>query len=168
MWALGWHQSKWGYKSTEDLRNVINQYEAKNLPLDTIWSDIDYMEDYKDFTFDPVNYGDLPQFVEEIHENNLQYIPIIDAGIAQRKGQNYSVYDTGVEQDVFVKAYEEGPTFTGEVWPVDAVYPNFFKNATNVWWQKNLDDFSKVVDFDGLWLDMNEATNYCNGVCYKS
>jgi alpha-glucosidase (family GH31 glycosyl hydrolase) len=43
------------------------------------------MEDYKDFTIDQTNFGDLPAFVEEIHENNLQFIPIIDAGIAQRK-----------------------------------------------------------------------------------
>jgi alpha-glucosidase (family GH31 glycosyl hydrolase) len=113
MWALGWHQSKWGYKSTQELREVIQGYSDNNLPLDTIWSDIDYMEDYKDFTYDPVNYGDLPQFVEEIHENKLQYIPIIDAGIAQRKGQNYSVYDTGVEKDVFIKAYQGGPDLTG-------------------------------------------------------
>lgn len=167
MWALGWHQCKWGYQNTQDLRDVLDGYNAKNLPLDTLWSDIDYMEDYKDFTIDQTNFGDLPAFVEEIHENNLQFIPIIDAGIAQRKDQGYSVYDTGVEQDVFIKAYENGPDFTGEVWPVDAVYPNFFHNTTIAWWKKNLDDFSNMINFDGLWQDMNEASNFCNGVCYK-
>lgn len=96
------------------------------MPLDTIWSDIDYMDGYKDFTWDPVNFGDLPAFLEEVHEGNQQYIPILDAGIAQRKGGDYSAYNSGVEQDVFVKAFNGGPDFTGEVWPVDAVYPNFF------------------------------------------
>ena len=39
---------------------VKQGYENLTLPLDTIWSDIDYMDAYKDFTFDPVNYKDLP------------------------------------------------------------------------------------------------------------
>ena len=125
------------------------------------------MDGYKDFTWDPVNYGDLPLFLEEIHENNMQYIPILDAGIAQRQGGNYSVYNTGVEQDVFVKAYNGGPDLTGEVWPVDAVYPNFFKQNTSVWWKKQLDEFQQNIPFDGLWQDMNEASNFCTGTCYR-
>lgn len=168
MWALGWHQCKWGYKETNDLKDVLHNYDAKNLPLDTIWSDIDYMDSYKDFTIDPVNFKDLPEFVEMIHESSLHYIPIIDAGIAQRKGGNYSTYNDGVEQDVFIKAFIGGPDFTGEVWPVDAVYPDFFQDKTKEWWWANLDNFSQMVDFDGLWQDMNEASNFCHGVCYKS
>lgn len=97
MWALGWHQCKWGYKNPDDLRNVMKSYDDHNLPLDTIWSDIDYMDGYKDFTWDPVNWKDLPQFVEEIHEANRYYIPILDAGIAQRNGSDYAAYNTGVE-----------------------------------------------------------------------
>ena len=68
MWALGWHQCKWGYKNTSELMEVKQGYENLTLPLDTIWSDIDYMDAYKDFTFDPVNYKDLPQFVNDLHE----------------------------------------------------------------------------------------------------
>ena len=89
MWALGWHQCKWGYKSTQELMDVKKNYEFYNLPLDTIWSDIDYMDAYKDFTYDPVDYADLPQFVDDIHKEDYQYIPILDAGIAQREGQDY-------------------------------------------------------------------------------
>lgn len=104
MWALGWHQSRWGYKTDSVLRDVMYKYEEKNLPLDTIWSDIDYMDRYQDFTYDPVNFALLPKIIDDLHENNLQYIPIIDAGIAQREGGDYEVYNTGVQQDVFVKA----------------------------------------------------------------
>ena len=151
MWALGWHQCKWGYKNTQELREVKANYESFNLPLDTIWSDIDYMDAYKDFTYDPVDYADLPEFVDDIHKENYQYIPILDAGIAQRENQGYSAYDSGKEMNVFIKAWEGGPDFTGEVWPVDAVYPNFFHQKTTEWWHQNLDDFYRKIKFDGLW-----------------
>ena len=141
MWALGWHQCKWGYKNTDELKDVKDNYKEFNLPLDTIWSDIDYMDAYKDFTYDQENYMDLPEFVKILHAENYQYIPIIDAGIAQREGSNYTAYNSGKEMDVFIKAYEGGPDFTGEVWPVDSVFPNFFKENTTKWWKENLDNF---------------------------
>ena len=46
------HQSRWGYKNITYLENVLDSYQKNNLPLDTIWSDIDYMIDYEDFTID--------------------------------------------------------------------------------------------------------------------
>jgi alpha-glucosidase (family GH31 glycosyl hydrolase) len=81
-WALGWNQCRWGYENTDDLSHVVNNYSYYNLPLDTQWSDIDWMQDYRDFTFDPVNFEYLPSFVEDLHKKNMHYIPIIDAGVA--------------------------------------------------------------------------------------
>ena len=63
-WALGWNQCKWGYKSTQELRDVVNNYSANGFPLDTIWSDIDYLANYRDFHFDDENgFEDQPDFV---------------------------------------------------------------------------------------------------------
>jgi alpha-glucosidase len=51
-WALGWHQSRVGYNSTEVLKEVVANYSAAGIPLDTQWSAFDYMKDYRDFTYD--------------------------------------------------------------------------------------------------------------------
>ena len=83
-WALGWNQCKWGYKNTEDLQQVLNNYTSHNLPLDAQWSDIDWLDSYKDFTYDPINFEKLPEFIERLHNESKYFIPIIDAGIAQR------------------------------------------------------------------------------------
>lgn len=69
-------------------------------------------------------------------------------------------------RNIFVKAYDEGPDFTGEVWPTDAVYPDFFNADAVKWWQENLETLYGTLKFDGLWQDMNEASNFCNGPCY--
>ena len=48
-----------------------------------MWADIDYMQDYKDFTVDQTNFGDLGAYLQEIKKNNsIKFIPIVDAGIA--------------------------------------------------------------------------------------
>lgn len=167
MWALGWHQCRWGYHGTSDLESVVKGYEDNNLPLDAQWADIDWMYDYRNFEYNQVDFAGLPQFVDGLHAKDMHFVPILDAGLAQREGGNYTAYNEGMQQDVFMKAYEGGPVFTGEVWPVDAVYPDFTKTVTNDWWKANLGKFHDTVAFDGLWLDMNEASNFCNGVCYR-
>ena len=63
---------------------MVANYTANNLPLETVYSDIDYMDNFKDFTIDPVNYNGLKEFVEELHNKSQHYIPIIDAGVAIR------------------------------------------------------------------------------------
>lgn len=55
------------------------------------------------------------------------------------------------------------------MWPGDAVYPDFQKNETTApWWRRQLDAFYELLPFDGLWEDMNEASNFCVGACYES
>jgi alpha-glucosidase (family GH31 glycosyl hydrolase) len=51
-WSLGMHQCRWGYQNITYLQNVLESYENHSIPLDTIWSDIDYMVEYEDFTVD--------------------------------------------------------------------------------------------------------------------
>jgi alpha-glucosidase (family GH31 glycosyl hydrolase) len=63
------------------------------------------MKDYRDFTYDDNSetFKDLPNFIKELHDKQMHYIPILDAGIAQRKGGDYAPYNTGVEKNVFIK-----------------------------------------------------------------
>jgi alpha-glucosidase (family GH31 glycosyl hydrolase) len=44
-WALGYHQSRWGYRDITALQNVISNFKKNDIPLDTLWSDLNYMID---------------------------------------------------------------------------------------------------------------------------
>lgn len=164
-WSFGWHQSKWGYNNTDDLRYVVGNYSKYDLPLDAQWSDIDWMQDYRNFQPDTVNFGDLKNFTDTLHRNHQYYIPIVDAGLSQRENNEYTQYMDGKDKEVYIKN-QAGEILTGKVWPNDAVFPDFFKNETNGWWHDMLSAMWETVGFDGLWLDMNEVTNFCNGACY--
>ena len=47
---------------------MLERTLAAGIPLDVQWNDIDYMDKNNDFTYDPVRFGGLPQFVEDLHK----------------------------------------------------------------------------------------------------
>jgi alpha-glucosidase (family GH31 glycosyl hydrolase) len=104
-------------------------------------------------------------FVDQLHADGLQWVPIHDAAIAKRGG--YKAYEEGSRDDVWIKDMR-GETYVGQVWPGEAVYPDYLA-AANVssWLQAQLQAFYDQAPFDGLWLDMNEASNFCSGVNCK-
>lgn len=178
-WALGWHQSQWGLENTKAIKKVADGYFEHNLPLETLWADIDYMKDYKDFTVDQDTFGDLGQYLSDLKKSNhIKFIPIVDAGIAQRQESidNYTTYTEGVKQDVFIKSGASNwykysvRQFTGQVWAGDAAFVDFTAiNSTGFWMDQLTDlDTNLTYSVDGVWLNSNEATNMqCNGVCYS-
>lgn len=44
---------------------------------DTQVTDIDYMEDKKDFTYDHVAFNGLPEFVQDLHDHGQKYVIIL-------------------------------------------------------------------------------------------
>ena len=48
-WSLGYHQSRWGYKNATALETVIDKFENLDIPLDTIWTDLDYLVNAEPF-----------------------------------------------------------------------------------------------------------------------
>jgi len=169
-WALGWNQCRWGYRNTTELESIVAQYATNNLTLDTIWSDIDYMQDYKVFTVDPDNFAGLGAFVSGLAAKDMHWIPIIDPGVAQRlpSVEEYEPYTDGLAQGIFISANADNTApLTGSVWADDAVFPDWHNPKTAAYWSKWLGALRAIAPFDGLWLDMNEASNMlCTGTCY--
>ena len=162
-WSLGWHQCRWGYTSTEHLENLVSNYYKHEIPLDTIWSDIDYMDKYEDFTIDPVNFSGLPDLVERIKiENGIHYVPILDIGIPNHPDNYY--YKLGKELNAFIISNYTSKPLINEVWPGVCVFPDFtnYFNATLLW-ETGLNNLKKQLDYDGLWLDMNEPGVFQEG-----
>ena len=53
-----------------------------------------------------------------------------------------------------------------QVWPGATYYPDFLNPGVQAYWERELQDFHRLLPFDGLWIDMNEAANFCTGeVC---
>lgn len=102
-WSLGFQNCKYGYTSIGQVEDVVANYAAANIPLDVQWMDIDYMQNYKDFTTDAVNFplSEVSAFADTLHSNDQKLVLMVDPGIKVEDG--YDAYEKGVDADVFVK-----------------------------------------------------------------
>ncbi|KAJ9069283.1 hypothetical protein DSO57_1020094 [Entomophthora muscae] len=163
-WALGFHQCKYGYKSIGEVAGVVANYSLASIPLETMWTDIEYMDMFKDFTLDPINYplDKVQAFIKKLHANNQHYILIVDPAIA--RNDSYPAYLDGLKKDVFIKN-PDGSNYVGQVWPGYTVFPDWFAPNTQQWWTQHIATFMNDVPIDGLWIDMNEPSSFCTGSC---
>jgi alpha-glucosidase len=95
-------------------------------------------------------------------------IPIVDAAVPHtipNGTDSYEPYTAGVAAGAFV-TNPDGSEYIGHVWPGYTVFPDWFAPGTTGWWTDALRNWSALgVEFDGIWLDMNEASSFCEGSC---
>ncbi|KAG8913947.1 hypothetical protein FRC02_005229, partial [Tulasnella sp. 418] len=160
-WAFGLHQCRWGYRDFVEVSQVITNYSAAGIPLETMWTDIDYMKTRWIFTTDPDYFplDRMQQITKYLHDHNQQYILMMDPAVAYQPNKNYGAYDHGAEADVFLKNADGSP-YLGVVWPGLTVFPDWFHPKASDYWTTEIKSFfdeKNGINVDGIWIDMNEA-----------
>ncbi|KAL4795719.1 glycosyl hydrolases family 31-domain-containing protein [Aspergillus venezuelensis] len=165
-WGFGFHQCRYGYRDVYEVAEVVSNYSRAGLPLETMWTDIDYMLLRRVFTLDPERFPlDLMrELVDYLHDHGQHYIVMVDPAVSVSDNPGYN---RGVEQDIFLKT-QNGSLYEGAVWPGITVYPDWFAPGIQEYWNGEFIEFFDAetgVDIDGLWIDMNEASNFCVFPC---
>jgi alpha-glucosidase len=152
LWALGFHQSRWGYASMKDLTWLIDNFKKHEIPADGLWVDIDYMDEFRVFTFNHKHFSYPEKDIARIQNQGYHVVPIIDPGVKKEPG--YEVYDSGKKADIFCKNPAQSD-FTGIVWPGYTVFPDFSLDEGRAWWREQVSRFLQK-GIKAAWLDMNE------------
>ena len=154
LWTLGYQQCRWSYPTR--VMEIANTFREKNIPCDTIYLDIDYMDGYRVFTFDDKKFPDFQGMIKELDDKGFKVVTIIDPGVKVHKG--YKIFDEGLKKGYYATD-KNGITYVNEVWPGDAVYPDFMNKDVRKWWAEN-QKFLVDLGVRGTWNDMNEPASF--------
>lgn len=155
-WSLGYQQCRWSYNSARRVKEIAHQFRRRKIPCDTIYIDIDYMDEFRSFTWDPKRFAHPRRLMKDLSSKGFKIVSIIDPGIKEEKG--YFVFDSGIKGDHFVKA-ANGENYVGKVWPGASVWPDYSRAATRRWWADLYEDFLED-GVGGIWNDMNEPADF--------
>lgn len=156
LWSLGYHQSRWGYLSESDIREVVAGFELHQMPISAIHLDIDYMDGYRVFTVNQEQFPDLGRLSADLIEANIHLVAILDPGV--KMDPDYQVYQEGLRDGLFCSLPNGGPV-RGLVWPGWSVYPDFTNPRTRQWWGSKY-NILQSLGISGFWHDMNEPTSF--------
>ncbi|KAK2535542.1 maltase-glucoamylase [Columba livia] len=144
--------------------NVVQQYtEAIGRPhMPAYWSlgfhlsrwgygSIDVLKE----TVNRMHYYDIP------YSNHCFQDPFITK---DEEPGTYRPYDLGEEMGVWVNNSDGVTPAVGKAWPPgDSVFPDYTNPRTAEWWTQMCLEFKDVLDYDGIWIDMNEPSNFLTG-----
>jgi len=152
LWALGNGQSRFSYETADEVRQIARSFRERDIPCDTLYFDIDTLDGYRVFTWNPVGFPDPEGLLAELHEMGFHAVSIVDAGV--KVDADYAVYAGGKSRDLYCKT-PEGDDYHNVVWPGICTFPDFTNPDARAWWGEQ---HKALLDagVDGIWCDMNE------------
>ncbi|MCF7940056.1 MAG: hypothetical protein K9M84_00445 [Spirochaetia bacterium] len=154
LWALGYHQSRWGYSTCRHLHDLDRKFREYRIPCDGLWIDIDYMEGYRVFSLNEQVAPDLEDQLLALRDKGRRVVPILDPGV--KVDHDFAVCTDGLDKNIFCKT-SEGKPFIGFVWPGASYFPDFSKEEGRYWWSAYTKELSSK-GFEGFWIDMNDPS----------
>lgn len=157
LWALGYHQCRWGYAGPADLWRLDRNFRKHGIPCDGLWLDIDYMESYKVFTFAKRHWdgrANTRRVLAALARRGRRVVPILDPGVGVERG--YHAYESGLKRGIFCQT-PEGEPFVGFVWPGRTHFPDFSLPEGRRWWAEQVKVLAET-GIGGAWIDMNDPS----------
>jgi alpha-glucosidase len=161
-WGLGFHQCRYGYRDAFEVAEAVYNYSQAGIPVETMWTDIDYMDRRLIFTTDPERYPreKLRSLVSYLHDHDQHYMVMVDPAAGWQ--EDYDTVTRGLEDNIFLLR-DNGSVWLGVVWPGVSVFPDWFSENITSYWNREFEIFFNEddgIDIDALWIDMNEPSSF--------
>lgn len=155
--AIAYHQCRWNYVTDEDVKEVDAKFDKYQIPYDVIWLDLEYTDDRKYFTWDPLTFPNPKGMQEKLDASKRKLVVLIDPHI---KNKN----DYYVSQELNSKGLavqnKDGEVYDGWCWPGSSNWVDCFNPDASPWWSSlhKYDKFKGSMSNLFIWNDMNEPS----------
>ncbi|GJE94653.1 glycoside hydrolase family 31 protein [Phanerochaete sordida] len=162
-WSIAYHQCRWNYVSSDDVRSVQTRFDEEDMPVDVFWLDIEYAEEHKYFIWDKKNFPDPVDMVNDVSAVERKMVVIVDPHL--KRVHSYPVYKEAQDLDVLAKVKDGQSEYEGWCWSGSSAWVDFFNPASWEWWkglfktvQSEPDKFAWIESTTDvhIWNDMNE------------
>ncbi|KDR75547.1 hypothetical protein GALMADRAFT_97215 [Galerina marginata CBS 339.88] len=163
-WSLGYHQCRWNYVSSDDVRTVQKRFDQDDMPVDVFWLDIEYSEDHKYFMWKEKTFPDPVEMTNDVAASGRKMVVIVDPHL--KREDNYPAFKQASELGILVKPKSGEGEYEGWCWPGSSSWTDFFNPASWDWWKtiftpKEIKDkwtWTKSTTDVHIWNDMNEPS----------
>ncbi|KAF8911595.1 glycoside hydrolase family 31 protein [Gymnopilus junonius] len=163
-WSLGYHQCRWNYVSSDDVRTVQQRFDEEDMPVDVFWLDIDYSEDHKYFMWKDKTFPDPVEMTNDVAANGRKMVVIVDPHL--KRDDNYPAFKQAQDLGILVKPKSGEGEYEGWCWPGSSSWTDFFNPKSWDWWRGIFDPkehndkwtWTKSTTDIHIWNDMNEPS----------
>ncbi|KAJ7935332.1 glycoside hydrolase family 31 protein [Mycena leptocephala] len=163
-WSLGYHQCRWNYISSDDVRTVQKRFDEEDMPVDVFWLDIEYADEHKYFMWDEKNFPDPVDMTNDVAALGRKMVVIVDPHL--KRTSNYPAFQEASDRKVLVKPPSGEGEYEGWCWSGSSSWIDFFDPNSWDWWKSLFKTTalksgwswtSSTTDIH-IWNDMNEPS----------
>jgi len=151
-WSIGYHQSRCSYFPQAQVELIAETFRKKQLPIDCIVLDADYLQDYEPFRINKQRFPDMAGLAKKLRGMDIEITASVNPGI--KRDSTYFAHHDGLKKDIFVK-YADGTHYTAEIAPSLNNFVDFTNPTGRNWWMDHM-KFLPDNGIHGYWNDMNE------------
>ncbi|XP_055523690.1 neutral alpha-glucosidase AB [Wyeomyia smithii] len=157
LYAIAYHQCRWNYNDEQDVTSVSAKFDEHDIPMDTMWLDIEFTDGKKYFLWDHNKFPHPLEMIRNLTERG-RHLTIINDPHIKRDG-SYYFHNDCLDRGYYVKN-KDGNVYEGWCWPGSASYPDYFDPAIRKYYadQFLLENFKQSTAEVGIWNDMNEPS----------
>lgn len=152
LWGIGYHQSRCSYYPQSKVLQIAKLFRSKQIPLDCMVLDADYLQEYEPFRTNKSRFPDMPGMAAELAQMGIELTASVNPGI--KTDSSYFASTDAANAGVLLK-YSDGSDYIADIPPSRNRFIDFTLPKGRTWWA---DQMKYLPDngIHGYWNDMNE------------
>jgi alpha-glucosidase len=160
-WSLGFQQSRYGYKSQDELLSLAASFRALQIPCDALYMDLDYMEGAQQLTWNAATFPDPAAMNRALETQGFRRINIVEPFVLSR--DRTWPFMAGSN---FFLTRPDGSPFVSQIFLGQGSWIDFTRSTARDWYKQVLKMFLST-GVSAVWNDLNEpADNFMPDAIY--